>query len=137
MKNLEQTLAQSLLNQYKFCQRMLQENDADKDYYIGQRVAVMSIATAMFGDKITGQIQLEFVKNLEKIASAETQSNLVEITRFESFALYKHYSEKSTKAMQEGFAGSSEWNSEKAEKWLDIAVQIEQANADDINKNLV
>ena len=36
--------------------------------------------------------------------------------------------------MQEGFAGSSKWNSEKADKWLDIAVKIEQSDADDVNK---
>ena len=69
MKNLEQTVAQSLLNQYNFCERMLQEKDAaDKNYYNGQRVAVMSIATAIFGGGITGQIPLEFISNLEKIA---------------------------------------------------------------------
>jgi len=65
-----------------------------------------------------------------------TQSNIVEITRFEAFALYKHYKAKAEIAMQEGFAGSSEWNSDKAQMWLDIAVQIEQSDADDVNKNL-
>ena len=137
MKNSEQTLAQSLLNQYKFCQRMLQENDADKDYFIGQRVAVISIATAIFGNEITGQIQLDFISNLEKIANAEPQANLVEVSRFEAFALYKHFSAKSIESMQAGYSGASESYSNKAKKWLDLAVQIEQANADDINKNLV
>jgi hypothetical protein len=39
--------------------------------------------------------------------------------------------------MQEGFSGASQSYYEKAEKWLDLAVKIEQADADGINKNLV
>jgi hypothetical protein len=136
MKNSEQTLAQALLNQYEFCERMWREDIIDRDYFNGQRVAIMSIASAMFGKDITGQIPLEFVKNLEKIASTKPQSNLVEITRFEAFGLYKDYSAKSVNAMQEGFVGASESYYEKAEKWLDVAVKIEQADADDVNKNL-
>ena len=137
MKNLEQTLAQSLLNKYKFCQRMLQENDADKDYYIGQRVAVMSIATAIFGNEITGQIQLDFIKNLEKIASAKPQSNLVEVTRFEAFALHTHFRNKAKESQQEDNLTLVDSYNQKSSKWLEIACDIEQSDADDINKNLV
>jgi len=74
MKNSEQTLAQILLNQYEFAMRMLQENIADRDYFMGQRVAIMSIAASIFGKEITGQIPLEFVKNLEKIANNPSES---------------------------------------------------------------
>jgi hypothetical protein len=137
MKNLEQKLAQSLLNQYEFCERMWQEKAIDRDYFTGQRVAIMSIATAMFGKEIMGQIPLEFKSNLEKIANSEPQANLVEVSRFEAFGLYKHYSAKSVSAMQEGFSGSAEWNSKKAEKWLDVAVKIEQSDADGVGKNLM
>jgi hypothetical protein len=115
---------------------MWREDIIDRDYFNGQRVAIMSIASAMFGKDITGQIPLEFVKNLEKIASTKPQSNLVEITRFEAFGLYKDYSAKSVNAMQEGFVGASQSYSERAEKWLDVAVKIEQADADGVNKNL-
>lgn len=137
MKNLEQTLAKTILEQYNFCERRLQENNADKDYFTGQKVAAMSIAVAMFGQEITGQIPLEFKMNLEKIANAEPQANLVEVTRFEAFGLYKHYGAKSVNAMQEGFAGASQSYSEKSDKWLDIAVKIEQSNADGFNKDLM
>ena len=71
MENLKQTLAKSLLNQYQFAMRMLQENSADKDYFMGQRVAIMSISASIFGKEITGQIPLDFIKNLEKIANAD------------------------------------------------------------------
>jgi len=137
MKNLEQKIAQSLLNQYEFCERMWRENAIDYDYFTGQKVAVMKIAESIFGQEITGQIPLEFKSNLEKIANAEPQANLVEVTRFEAFGLYKHYSAKSVSAMQEGFAGASESYYEKAEKWLDIAVKIEQSDADGVGKNLM
>ena len=137
MKNLEQTLAQSLLNQYEFCERMWRENTIDYDYFSGQKVAVMTIAKSIFGQDITGQIPLDFKSNLEKIANAEPQANLVEVTRFEAFGLYKHYSAKSVNAMQEGFAGASETYYEKAEKWLDVAVKIEQSDADGVGKNLM
>lgn len=136
MKNLEQKIAQSLLNQYNFCKHT-RENSNDKEYFTGQRVAIMKIATDIFGQDITGQIDLEFIKNLEKIANAEPQANLVEMSRFEAFGLYKHYSAKSVSAMHEGFSGASESYSEKAEKWLDIAVKIEQSDADGVGKNLM
>ena len=137
MKNLEQKIAKSLLNQYEFCERMWRENAIDYDYFTGQKVAVMKIAESIFGQEITGQIPLEFKSNLEKIANAEPQANLVEVSRFEAFGLCKHYSAKSVSAMQEGFAGASETYSEKAEKWLDVAVKIEQSDADGVGKNLM
>lgn len=137
MKNLEQKLAQSLLNQYEFCERMWRENAIDKEYFTGQRVAVMTIATAMFGKEITGQITLDFISNLEKIASAEPQENLVAVSRFEAFSMFKDYSAKSAKARHEGFEGLAETYHEKSEKWLEIAVKIEQSNADGFNKDLM
>ena len=137
MKNLEQKIAQSLLNQYEFCERMWRENAIDYDYFTGQKVAVMKIAESIFGQEITGQIPLEFKSNLEKIANAEPQANLVEVSRFEAFGLYKHYGAKSVNAMQEGFAGASETYSEKSDKWLDIAVKIEQSDADGVGKSLM
>ena len=70
-------------------------------------------------------------------ASAEPAPNVVELNRFEAFALFKHFSDKKEKAKQDGFEGLAESYSEKAEKWLGIAVKIEQSNADDVNKNLV
>jgi hypothetical protein len=136
MKNSEQNLAQALLNQYEFCERMWREDIIDRDYFNGQRVAIMSIASAMFGKDITGQIPLEFVKNLEKIASTESQSNLVEITRFEAFALYFHYKEKVQYAKDNEYWSLVESYQEHAQKWMDIACDIEQADADDVNKNL-
>lgn len=68
MENLEKKLAQTLLNKYNFCERMLNESIIDKEYYTGQRVAIMSIAAEIFGEDITGQMPIEFLKNLEKIA---------------------------------------------------------------------
>lgn len=68
MKNLEKKLAQTLLNKYNFCDRMLSENSIDKDYLTGQKVAIMSIAAEIFGQDITGQMPLDFIKNLEKNA---------------------------------------------------------------------
>lgn len=132
MKNLEQTLAQTLLAQYP-----RYRPEVDYDYILGLRIAYKIIAKSMFGKEIAGETDLEFIENLEKIANSEPQANLVEVTRFEAFGLYKHYSAKSVSAMQEGFAGASESYYEKAEKWLDIAVKIEQADADGVGKNLM
>lgn len=143
MKNLEQTLAKTLLEQYNFCERTAQRqkakpfDDSEYSFLLGEKIALKSIATAIWGQDIAGQIPLDFIKTLEKIASAKPQSNLVEVSRFEAFALYKHFSAKSIESMQAGYSGASESYSNKAKKWLDLAVQIEQANADDINKNLV
>lgn len=56
---------------------------------------------------------------------------LTEITRFEAFAIYKHYVNKAkeTPYLAEDFNA-------KAQKWLEIAFKIEQLDADNINKNL-
>lgn len=135
MKNLEQKLAQSLLNQYEFCERMWRNKAIDYDYFTGQKVAIMTIAKSIFGKDITGQIPLEFIKNLEEIASAEPKENLVEVSRFEAFSMFKDYSAKSAKARHEGFEGLAETYSEKSDKWLEIAVKIEQADADGANES--
>jgi hypothetical protein len=63
--------------------------------------------------------------------------NLVEITRFEAFALYKHYRTKMQEAQNEGILTLAEGHAEEAKKWLDIACDIEQADADGINKVLI
>lgn len=137
MKNLEQTLAKSLLNQYEFCQRMWRENAIDYDYLQGQKVAVMSIAKSIWGQDITGQIPLEFLSNLEKIANSEPQANLVEVSRFEAFAMFKDYGVRAVNARHEGLEGLAETYSERSDKWLDIATKIEQSNADGFNKDLM
>jgi len=137
MKNLEQTLAKSLLNQYEFCKRMWQENHIDYDYLQGQKVAIMSIAKSIWGQDITGQIPLEFLSNLEKIANSEPQANLVEVSRFEAFAMFKDYGVKSVNARHEGFEGLAESYSETSDKWLNIAVKIEQSNADGCNESFM
>jgi hypothetical protein len=137
MKNSKQTLAQALLNQYKFCERMWREDIIDRDYFNGQRVAIMSISASIFGKEITGQIPLEFVKNLEEIANAKPQSNLVEVNRFEAFALHQHFRNKAKEAQQEDKLTLVDSYNQKSSKWLDIACDIEQADADGINKNLV
>lgn len=137
MKNLEQTLAKSLLNQYEFCQRMWRENAIDYDYLQGQKVAVMSIAKSIWGQDITGQIPLEFLSNLEKIANSEPKANLVEVSRFEAFAMFKDYGVRAVNARHEGLEGLAETYSERSDKWLDIATKIEQSNADGFNKDLM
>lgn len=143
MKNLEQTLAQTILEQYNFCERMAQRqevkpfDDSEYSFLLGEKIALKSIATAIWGQNITGQVSLDFIKNLEKIANSEPQANLVEVNRFEAFGLFKDYSAKKDKAMQDGFEGLADTFSDKAENWLKIAVQIEQTNADDVNKSLV
>ena len=65
------------------------------------------------------------------IQSKELGTMTAEYMRFEGSQI------KSIESMQAGYSGASESYSNKAKKWLDLAVQIEQANADDINKNLV
>lgn len=143
MKNLEQTLAKTILEQYNFCERTAQRqeakpfDDSEYSFLLGEKIALKSIAKAIWGQDITGQTSLDFINNIEKIANSEPQANLVEVTRFEAFGLYKHYSAKSVSAMHEGFAGASESYYEKAEKWLDIAVKIEQSDADGVGKNLM
>jgi hypothetical protein len=98
----------------------------------------MDIAQSIWGnDELNLRSDFWFLETLTEIANAEPQANLVEVNRFEAFGLYKDYSAKSVNAMQEGFVGASQSYSERAEKWLDVAVKIEKADADDVNKNLV
>jgi len=66
-----------------------------------------------------------------------TQANIVEITRFEAFALYKHYKAKAEVAKERDYWYMVESLKEDAQKWLDIAAEIESTDADGINKNLV
>lgn len=143
MRNLEQTLAQTLLDQFKFCEQTAKRqeskpfDDSEYSFLLGEKIALKSIATAIWGEDITGQIPLEFIKNLEKIANSEPQANLVEVSRFEAFGLFKDYGAKSVKARHEGFEGLADTYSETSDKWLDIAVKIEQSNADGFNKDLM
>lgn len=143
MKNLEQTLAKTILEQYNFCERMAQRqeakpfDDSEYSFLLGEKIALKSIATAIWGQDITGQISLDFIKNLEKIANSEPKENLVEVSRFEAFGLFKDYGAKSVKARHEGFEGLADTYSERSDKWLDIAVKIEQSNADGFNKDLM
>lgn len=64
-------------------------------------------------------------------------TNSVEITRFEAFALFKHYRAKLEQAKKDNIYSMVEEYTEKSEKWLEIASEIEQSNADGINKYLV
>jgi len=141
MKNLEQTLAKKLLTDYKVCLDVLEnyrQNEVEKGFLKGEICVLMNIAHSIWGsDEIDLRSHFEFLETLKEIANAEPQANLVEVSRFEAFGLYKHYSAKSVSAMQEGFAGASETYYEKAEKWLDIAVKIEQSDADGVGKNLM
>lgn len=143
MKNLEQNLAQTILDQFKFYEQTAKRqeskpfDDNEYSFLLGQKITLKSIATAIWGEDITGQIPLEFIKNLEKIANSEPQANLVEVSRFEAFAMFKDYGVRAVNARHEGFEGLAETYSERSEKWLDIATKIEQTNADGFNKDLM
>ena len=143
MKNLEQTLAKTLLEQYNFCERTAHRQEAkpfdysEYSFLLCEKIALKSIATAIWGQDITGQIPLDFIKNLEKIANAKPQSNLVEVTRFEAFALHTHFRNKAKESQQEDNLTLVDSYNQKSSKWLEIACDIEQSDADDINKNLV
>lgn len=141
MKNLEQTLAKKLLNEYMTIQHLLENFKHTKNERLiiyGKESLIMDMAQSIWGsDELNLRSHFWFVDTLKEIANSEPQANLVEVSRFEAFGLYKHYSAKSVSAMQEGFAGASESYYEKAEKWLDIAVKIEQADADGVGKNLM
>ena len=141
MKNLEQTLAKKLLSEYKMCLEVLEnfrQNKVEKGFIDGEISVLMDIAHSMWGsDDLNLRSHHWFMETLKEIAKSEPQANLVEVSRFEAFGLYKHYGAKSVNAMQEGFAGASQSYSDKADKWLDIAVKIEQSNADGFNKDLM
>lgn len=141
MKNLEQTLAKKLLNEYMTIQHLLENFKHTKNERLiiyGKESLIMDMAQSIWGsDELNLRSHFWFVDTLKEIANSEPQANLVEVSRFEAFGLYKHYSAKSVSAMQEGFAGASESYYEKAEKWLDIAVKIEQSDADGVGKNLM
>jgi hypothetical protein len=51
--------------------------------------------------------------------------------------LHKHYNNKSQEAQKEDLEGLAESYSEKAQKWLDIACEIEKADADNVAKSLI
>lgn len=59
-------------------------------------------------------------------------TNLVEITRFEALALFKHYRAKLENAKKDNIYSMVEEYKEKSEKWLEISYEIEQTNADGI-----
>lgn len=63
----------------------------------------------------------------------ENTPNIVKINRFEAFALYKSYKEKANEAKITGSV-LYETYTEKADKWLEIACEIEKADADDVNQ---
>ena len=141
MKNLEQTLAKTLLSEYNMIQDEIgsyRNNRVMQAFMNGKIRAIIDIASSIWeNDEINFNSHFEFLETLKEIANTEPQANLVEVTRFEAFGLYNHYSAKSVSAMQEGFAGASETYSEKSDKWLDIAVKIEQSDADGVGKNLM
>ena len=66
----------------------------------------------------------------------KNQANLVEITRFEAFALYKHYKAKAEEAKERDYWYMVESLKEDAQKWLEIAAEIEATNADQLNEVL-
>ena len=66
----------------------------------------------------------------------KTQANLVQITRFEAFALYKYYQAKAKEHKEKGATFFAEIYQEEAQKWLDIATEIESTNADKVNELL-
>jgi hypothetical protein len=141
MRNLEQILAKKLLSEYKMCLEVLEklhQNKVERGFLSGEISVLMDIAQSIWGsDELDLRSHFWFLETLTEIANGEPQANLVEVNRFEAFGLYKDYSAKSVNAMQEGFVGASQSYSERAEKWLDVAVKIEKADADDVNKNLV
>jgi hypothetical protein len=65
-----------------------------------------------------------------------TQSNIVKISRFEAFALHKHYKAKAENAKENGTWSLVESYLEDADKWLEIAVEIEATDADNANEYL-
>jgi hypothetical protein len=66
-----------------------------------------------------------------------TKANIVEITRFEAFSLYKHYQTKAEVYKEKGALFIYEKFQEDAQKWLDIATEIEATNSDELNESLV
>lgn len=140
MENLEQKIAKHLLFEYKMLTEVLEsfkQSKSDEAFIRGQIIAIKKTASSIWGKEKGLDSHFEFIENLKEIANAEPQANLVEVSRFEAFGLYKHYSAKSVNAMQEGFSGASQSYYEKAEKWLNVSVKIEKADADGVNKNLV
>ena len=65
-----------------------------------------------------------------------TKANIVEINRFEAFALYKHYKAKAETAKERDYWYMVESLKEDAQKWLEIAAEIEATNADQLNEVL-
>jgi hypothetical protein len=63
-----------------------------------------------------------------------TQPNIVEINRFEAFALHRYYIERYKKAKEEG-SYITEHYFEHSQKWLDIACEIEKHDADGANES--
>jgi len=66
-----------------------------------------------------------------------TKANIVEITRFEALALYFDYKEKIQQAKDSEYWSLIEGYEERAQKWLEIACDIEKADSDKLNESLV
>lgn len=141
MRNLEQTLAKKLLTDYKVCIDILEnyrQSHAEKSFLKGEISVLMNIAHSIWGsDELDLRSHFWFLETLKEIADSEPQANLVEVSRFEAFAMFKDYGVKSVNARHEGLEGLADTYSERSDKWLDIAVKIEQSNADGFNKDLM
>lgn len=141
MKNLEQKLAKKLLTDYKVCLDILEnyrQSQVEKSFLKGEISVLMNIAHSIWGsDELDLRSHFWFLETLKEIADSEPQANLVEVSRFEAFAMFKDYGVKSVNARHEGLEGLAETYSERSDKWLDIATKIEQTNADGFNKDLM
>lgn len=141
MKNLEQKLAKKLLTDYKVCIDILEnyrQSQVEKSFLKGEISVLMNIAHSIWGsDELDLRSHFWFLETLKEIADSEPQANLVEVSRFEAFAMFKDYGVKSVNARHEGLEGLADTYSERSDKWLDIATKIEQTNADGFNEDLM
>jgi hypothetical protein len=141
MRNLEQTIAKKLLNEYMEIQHLLENFKHTKNERLiiyGKESLIMDIAQSIWGsDELNMRSHFWFVDTLKEIENSEPKANLVEVSRFEAFAMFKDYGVKSVNARHEGLEGLADTYSERSDKWLDIATKIEQTNADGFNKDLM
>ena len=81
-------------------------------------------------------IPLTYQSQTNNTNAMTTKANIVEISRFEAFALYKHYEAKAETYKEKGASFIYNKFKDDAQKWLDIATEIEATDADQVNELL-
>lgn len=131
MRNLEQTLAKTLLSEYKTLQDVFENyknTKVQKAIMRGQELLLMDIAQSIWGsNELNLHSHHYFMETLKEVAESKPSPNLAEVTSQEAHELFKFWMKCSAIAHEEKQPDlAKEWD-EKSDKWLGIALEISKS----------